>query len=209
MFRTYEDIFQDRADSYHAAMTMCPEARQAEFDLLLERLSLAVGDTLCDVPAGAGYLWRYVKPSGIRYLGAEPSDLFTRLFPSDPGAHSMRCPMHALELPDASLDHLVSLAGLHHEFDLPKIFCEFRRALRLGATAVIVDVQAGSSTDRFLNGFVADHNPMGHDGRFLDDRTAGELRGAGFQLIDDAVHSIQWRFADRAELGRFLRLLFG
>lgn len=209
MFKTYENIFQERADSYHAAMTMCPAARQAEFDLVLEPLRLRAGETLCDVPAGAGYLWQHVKASGVRYVGAEPSDLFASLFPSDPGAVSMRCPMHALELPDASLHHLVSLAGLHHEPDLPTIFRELRRVLRTGATAVIADVQAGSSTDRFLNGFVADHNPMGHDGVFLDDRTAPALAGAGLQVVDDVLHAIRWVFGDLTEMGTFLSLLFG
>jgi SAM-dependent methyltransferase len=121
----------------------------------------------------------------------------------------MRCPMHALELPDGSVDHLVSLAGLHHEPDLPTIFREMRRVLRHGATAVIADVQAGTSTDRFLNGFVADHNPMGHDGVFLNDRTAPALEASGLRIIQDEVHRIQWRFSARAEMGAFLRLLFG
>jgi SAM-dependent methyltransferase len=209
VFKTYQNIFQERADSYDAAMRMCPDARRAEFALVLEPLSLRTGDTLCDVPAGAGYLWRHVRQSGVRYVGVEPSDLFASLFPSDPGAVSLRCPMNAFDLPDGSLDHLVSLAGLHHEPDLPAIFREMRRVLRRGALAVIADVQEESSTDRFLNCFVADHNPMGHEGVFLNGSASSALQGAGFHVLDDAVHNVGWIFADRQEMGSFLRLLFG
>ncbi len=209
MFKTYANIFQERAESYHAAMSMCPEARRAEFDFVLEPLALRAGETLCDVPAGAGDLWQYVREARVRYVGVEPSDLFASLFPADPGAVSLRCPMHALDLADGALDHLVSLAGLHHEPDLPAIFREMRRVLRPGALAVIADVEQGSSTDRFLNGFVADHNPMGHEGVFLNGATSRSLEGAGFHVLEDAVHSVPWRFANRGEMGAFLRLLFG
>ncbi|WP_431851106.1 class I SAM-dependent methyltransferase [Allosphingosinicella sp.] len=209
MFKTYENIFQERADSYHAAMQMCPDARAAEFALVLEPLKLEPGQTLCDVPAGAGYLWRYVGDAQVRYVGVEPSDLFASLFPSHPGAISLRCAMDTLSLPDASLDHLISLAGLHHEPDLPAIFREMRRVLRPGGLAVVADVQQGSSTDRFLNGFVADYNPMGHEGVFLNGSTSAFLEGAGFRVLEDAVHRPQWQFATREEMGEFLRLLFG
>ena len=84
-----------------------------------------------------------------------------------------------------------------------------RLVLRPGGLAVIADVQEGSSTDRFLNGFVADHNPMGHDGVFLNGRTASALQEAGFRVVEDSVRSIGWVFADRQEMGTFLRLLFG
>jgi SAM-dependent methyltransferase len=209
VFRTYQNIFQERADSYHAAMLMCPDARRDEFALVLEPLSLRAGDTLCDLPAGAGYLWRHVHHTGVRYIGVEPSDLFANLFPSDPGAASMRCPMDALDIADCSLDHLVSLAGLHHEPDLPAIFREMRRVLRPGALAVIADVQEGSSTDRFLNGFVAEYNPMGHDGVFLNGSTAPSLESSGFRVVEDEAHRVGWVFADRREMGGFLRSLFG
>jgi SAM-dependent methyltransferase len=209
VFKTYQAIFQERADSYDAAMRMCPDARQAEFALVLEPLSLRAGDTLCDVPAGAGYLWRHVRQTGVRYIGVEPSDLFASLFPSDPGTASLRCPMNALDIADHSLDHLVSLAGLHHEPDLPTVFREMRRVLRPGGLAVIADVEAGSSTDRFLNGFVADHNPMGHEGVFLNGATSDTLEDAGLEVVDDAIHSVSWVFTDRHEMGGFLRSLFG
>ncbi len=209
MFDTYSEIFEERANLYDAAMTLAPEARRAEFEMLLSPVPKARGVRLCDAPAGAGYLWRYVEPLGFDYVAVEPSQGFFDRIPRRPGVTALRCPVDELSLEDESVDCVVSLAGLHHEPDLPAVFAEFRRVLRPDGTAVIADVQAGSSTGEFLNGFVADNNPMGHDGRFLDETTPLMLEGAGFTLVEDRVHAIEWEFANSTIMAEFLRILFG
>ena len=72
----------------------------------------------------------------------------------------------------------------------------FAAYLRPGGLAVIIDGQKASTSAEFLNGFVADNNPMGHDGTFLDERTAGLLADAGFEVIEDRMHDLPWMFAD-------------
>jgi hypothetical protein len=74
---------------------------------------------------------------------------------------------------------------------------------------VLADVAVDTAPAGFLNGFVADHCPLGHDGKFLDERTAPALEAAGFTLADDRLIEVPWTFGSREEAGDFGRNLFG
>ncbi|MGL4835132.1 MAG: hypothetical protein ACRCXH_12020, partial [Shewanella sp.] len=56
----YSEIFTTRAKQYHLAMQTCPKSRDAEFLALLQDLPATAIDVL-DVPAGGGYLARYLQ----------------------------------------------------------------------------------------------------------------------------------------------------
>jgi SAM-dependent methyltransferase len=112
-------------------------------------------------------------------------------------------------LADSGVDYVVSLAGLHHEPSLPDVFKEMRRLLRPGGRAVLADVAIDTSPARFLNGFVAANCPLGHDGRFLDERTGPALEAAGFDIAEDGLVATPWTFATLDEAGEFCRHLFG
>ena len=204
MFDSYAEIFAERGAAYHAAMAACPNARDAEFAAVLEPLTEREG-VLCDMPSGGAYLAAHLAP-GMRYVGVDPSDDFVRACP--PGVACIRADIIRVPLPDQSVDCLVSLAALHHEPDLPAVFREMRRLLKAGGRAVIADVAAETPPARFLNGFVNDNNPMGHDGRFLDGATAGLIEDEGFAVVDDRLADMPWTFASLAEAGEFCRHLF-
>ncbi|HEY6662991.1 MAG TPA: class I SAM-dependent methyltransferase [Sphingomicrobium sp.] len=204
MFDTYSEIFAKRGAAYQQAMAECPNAREAEFAAVLEPLAGRSG-VLCDLPSGGGYLASRL-PAGMRYVGVDPSDDFVRACPV--GIECIQAPITRVPLADGAVDAVVSLAALHHEPDLPAVFSEMRRLLRPGGRAVIADAQAGTPVATFLNGFVDRHNPMGHVGIFLDERTAGLIEAAGFTIADDAVVAMPWRFDSMEEAGGFCRLLF-
>src|SRR3954452_13646751 len=204
MFDTYSEIFAERGAAYHRAMAECPGARDAEFRAVLAPLAGRSG-TLCDMPSGGGYLARHL-PSGWRYLGVDPSEDFVRACPL--GVECVPAAITGVPLNDASVDAIVSLAALHHEPDLPAVFREMRRLLRPGGRAVIADATVDTPPARFLNGFVDANNPMGHDGHFLDERTAGLIEAAGFAISDDRLVDVPWAFANLAEAGDFCRQLF-
>ncbi len=204
MFDNYAEIFAERGAAYHAAMTACPHARDAEFAAVIEPLAERTG-LLCDMPSGGGYLAAHLPPA-LSYVGVDPSDDFVRACPV--GTVCIKGSIAEVPLADGAADCLVSLAALHHEPDLPAVFGEMRRLLQPGGRAVICDVAAGTPPARFLNGFVNAHNPMGHIGLFLDDRTAGLIEAAGFAIADDALVVVRWAFDSLAEAGEFCRSLF-
>jgi SAM-dependent methyltransferase len=205
MFDTYSEIFADRAASYHRAMRDCPRARNAEFAAVIEPLGDPPGAVLCDLPSGGGYLAEHL-PSRMHYIGVDPSDDFIAACPA--GLERICAEITAVPLPDQSVDYIVSLAALHHEPDLPAVFDEMHRLLRRGGRAVVADVAVATGPAAFLNGFVAQNNPMGHDGRFLAEDLPRLAERAGFRVSDDRLMHTPWRFRSQEEAGEFCRNLF-
>ncbi len=207
MFDTYTEIFSERANSYHSAMKRWPRARDAEFRATLEPLAETPDGIICDMPSGGCYLAEYLRP-GMRYFGVEQADGFF-----DNGADKsdarLIAPIVDVPLPDNSVDYIVSLAALHHEPDLTAVFDEMRRLTRMGGRIVIADVEVDTPPARFLNGFVARNNPLGHDGRFLAAGTPDLLAASGFTVIDDALVAVPWSFDSVEDAGAFCSDLFG
>jgi len=205
VFDTYSEIFQQRGAAYHGAMAACPHARDAEFRAVLEPLADTPDGLLCDMPSGGGYLAAHLRP-GMRYVGVDPSDDFIHACP--PSLDRIKADIARVPLADGSVDYIVSLAALHHEPGLPAVFREMRRLLRTGGRMVIADAAVDSPPARFLNGFVDANNPMGHEGRFLDERTAGLLEAENMQVTDDRVVEMPWGFDSLDQAGEFCRHLF-
>lgn len=205
MFESYAEIFAERGSAYHSAMGACPRARDAEFLAVLEPLRDRLDGRLCDMPAGGGYLAAYLS-NGMDYVGIDPSDDFIDAFPL--GIRCIKADLTDVPLPDASIDCVVSLAALHHEPDLAAVFREMRRLVKPEGRAVIADVAVNTRPALFLNGFVDANNPLGHDGHFLDHRTAPLLEEAGFQIADDRLIDVPWQFETREQAGQFCRRLF-
>lgn len=204
MFDTYSEIFAERGAAYHRAMAECPRARDAEFRAVLEPVAGRTG-LLCDLPSGGGYLAAHL-PEGMRYVGVDPSEDFVRACPA--GVECIQAPITSVPLDGDSADVVISLAALHHEPDPPAVFREVRRLLKHRGRLVIADAAAGTPVALFLNGFVNANNPMGHDGHFLDELTAGLIEDAGFTIADDRLVDMPWHFDSLAEAGAFCRQLF-
>lgn len=206
MFDTYAQIFEKRAAEYHHAMRQSPRARDAEFLAVLEPIRDAAPGLVCDMPSGGGYLADYLW-SGMDYLAVDPATDFFVEWPRP--LQRLLAEIGDVPLASQSVDYVISLAGLHHEPSLPRVFAEMRRLLRAGGRLVLADVAVDTAPANFLNGFVAANCPLGHDGRFLDEHCAPMVEAAGFRIADDRLMDLPWTFGSRTEAGEFCRNLFG
>lgn len=197
----YEDIFRERGGAYHRAMSLWPEARREEFRIPLAAAAPAPGETVVDVPAGGGYLRRYL-PAGCTWHGHEPCASFG----DEPGGADRG--LLPLPWPAGFADAALSVAGVHHLADKRPLFREIHRVLRPGGRFVLADAHRESRVARFLDEFVGAHNSTGHAGDYLGDHTAGELAECGFTVRGAARERYGWWFADRLGMGAFCRLLF-
>ncbi|GAB6069157.1 hypothetical protein JCM30760_02540 [Thiomicrorhabdus hydrogeniphila] len=199
----YEDIFEQRGNSYHQAMTLFPDARKQEFEQLVSRANLTPNCTVADIPSGGGYLKKYL-PDSVIYQGHEPCTNFDN--------HSTACSslQSLLPLPwkDESVDCTFSLAGVHHLSDKERLFKEVHRITKPGGTFILSDVAEGSKTADFLDNFVGTYNSTGHNGLYLKHITIKELESTGWSIISKENIDFHWEFDNEEQVADFCRLLF-
>lgn len=114
MNQTYEQIFLKRADAYQKAMELFPNARDREFQLVVELARIMPGEVVCDAPAGGGYLRDYLPEDIGSYLAVETAPDFTGRCPMGEADLVVESPLHRIALDDNSIDVCISLAGSHH-----------------------------------------------------------------------------------------------
>jgi SAM-dependent methyltransferase len=98
---------------------------------------------------------------------------------------------------------------LHHVDEKERFFSEANRILRQGGTLTIADVRAHSAASEFLDGFVNEHNTMGHKGNYIHAKTQEEIEQRGFTVRDSSLIPFHWEFDSPQSMGRFCQLLFG
>lgn len=197
----YEELFQLRGATYDGAMVRFPDARREEFLNTIERAALVPGARVADVPAGGGYLARYL-PKDCIWLGHEPCASFGH------GATHQDRDLLPLPWEDASIDAALSIAGVHHLDDKGPLFAELARVVKPGGRLVLADVHEASAVSRFLDGWVDRHNSTGHVGSYLGDHTLDELVHAGWDIVSAERVSFHWRFANSSDMGEFAHRLF-
>lgn len=205
--KDYDEIFAGRGSAYDRAMRLFPEARRQEFEQALQPLELQAGMRVADVPAGGGYLKRYL-PDGCIWLGHEPCASFVQ--PDSNTGHSRPTDMPLLPLPwtDNSMDAAVSLAGLHHLHDKRPLFRELYRVTKPRGRLCISDVAHGSDVARFLDEFIGAHNSTGHEGVYLDETTLTDLMHSGWNVVHHGIQTFHWVFDSEWDMARFCHALF-
>lgn len=197
----YEEIFNQRGTSYHLAMEKYPHARDEEFLAAARRLIQQKNSTILDLPAGGGYLQKHLK-KGVNYIAYDFSGEF-----NDNHQRIKKCREGKIDLPDESVDEIVSLAAFHHIVAREEFYAEMNRILKPGGRLILGDVVSGGKLDRFLNGFLDQWNSMGHNGRFIEDKDFRDISRTGFNLNFETEQYL-WNFDTKQDAIDFFRLLF-
>jgi len=203
---SYKKIFNERADRYHHAMQAYPSARNAEFEIALSLADIEPGHTLLDMPAGGGYLAKFISDE-LKLIHLEFSKVFANL--SEPiSPHSMLLVEgNGLPFSGGSIDRLVSIAGMHHVEDKTSVFREVFRVLKPGGCAVIADAQVSSIVAKFLDECVDAMNPSGHQGSYFSDTTLQILKSIGFDVCSQAI-DYTWNFSSEMAMVDFCKHMF-
>ena len=196
----YTESFEKRGHKYDQAVRRYPSARDEEFKQMVARLTLQRGFVVADVPAGGGYLKKYL-PVDCALWEHEPCASF------GPGA-AKNADLLPLPWVNESVDAAVSLAGIHHLADKGRFFEELFRVVKPGGQLVLSDVAQGSTVAKFLDGYVGDNNSTGHEGLFISDVTLEELCRIGWQLVSRERVRFHWVFDNDYELATFTHCLF-
>jgi len=206
---SYQDIFAQRADTYHEAMTRYPNARDSEFEAVVNFARLSPDSIVADIPSGGGYLENYLGDAAKTIIAVEPAEQFFLRCKETQRLRKVFSPLEELSVDEQSLDAIISLAGLHHVADRDLVFRQMYNTLVPGGTLCIADVRAGSNVDRFLNVFVHEHNSLGHEGWFVDPDFKQTLRSVGFDIEQNEVIEYNWNFESAQAMVQFCILMFG
>lgn len=202
----YHDIFELRGRLYHQAMRKYPDARSNEFRSVIREAGIAPGMTVVDVPSGGAYLSRYLDDAEL--IGLETSQTFAQLANEKPG-NVLLFDNNRFPLKGASVDRVLSIAGLHHVENKCALFAEMRRILKPGGRIVAADVAGDSAVRNFLDDFVGRYCATGHSGWYFGADTRAELREAGLKIVDEKRLDYLWYAPNMEQLADFCRLLFG
>ncbi len=209
MYKTYQSIFSQRGQDYHKAMLDVPDARDQEFQAVIELAELSEDQLILDIPSGGGYLNNYIdKP--VNLVAVETSHEFVRNLQPTQNLSLLVChDLCNLVLPSNSVDRIISLAGLHHLENKHKFYQECFRLLKPGGWLCMADAYEGSKVAKFLNVFVDANNSMGHEGTFFNDSTIKELQSSGFDISYNAAKQYHWLFDSPLQMATYCKQLFG
>lgn len=202
----YHDIFELRGQLYHQAMQKFPDARSSEFLSVIQEAGIEPGMSVVDIPSGGAYLSRYL--CDIELIGLETSQTFAQLA-NEKTPNALLFDNNRFPLKDASIDRILSIAGLHHVENKRELFTEMRRVLKPDGRIVVADVAEDSFVRDFLDDFVGRYCETGHSGWYFGDDTRAELHDAGLNIVDEKRLDYLWYAPDMEQLADFCRLLFG
>ena len=195
------------AGSYHEAMTFCPDARRLEFRYPIELADPKNGEVMVDFPSAGGYPGPYLlqMASNAVYHAVEHAPEY-----EEAGLPVTKGKWDSLPFGSRTVDIVLTLAALHHVYPGRDLFYrECHRILQSGGRLIIADVAEGTTSARFLSGFVNQFSPEGHIAQFLEeDLDVPEIEKEGFKVSYYEVRSFPWFYPDRRTAVKFCKGLF-
>lgn len=192
----YKAAFKNRNVQYETAVEKHDGVLRQEFETAVAALDLKPSETLVNIPSGGNPLYTHIDPSlNIHYIPFEPMK-----------DHSE---FSNIPLPSNSIDKIITLASFHHVHrEREDTLKEFHRILKPSGMLVIADVIEGTKQAEWLNGFVNEYNPNGHNGLFLTQSDTTLAQKTGFK-VECCIHTYDWLFKSDEQAVNFTKNLFG
>lgn len=209
MFKSYQDIFNQRGLSYHQAMLKYPQSRKDEFQNIIRLSDLQDGNLLLDIPSGGCYINNFID-NNLKIFSGETSQEFISHHQISSNNHILICQDFShIPLISNSIDRVLSLAGLHHIDNKIIFYQEIYRILTKNGIFCIGDVWKDSKVADFLNIFVDNYNSMGHKGDFLTKKVKSNLESLNFNVVENSIINYYWYFDSIDNMIDCCKLLFG
>ncbi|MCX4162794.1 MULTISPECIES: class I SAM-dependent methyltransferase [Paraburkholderia] len=197
-------------------MRAAPEARAEELKAaawaLAQRRREPV-QRIVELGAGSGYatptLSNQLAVHG-ELVACDPSPYMLDHLQVLPGMRKLVATPSHIDLPDSSVDLVFSMASFHHVQNKAVAFDEIRRVLKESGELLLVDVEFGTSAQRFFDHVVQRYCRTGHEVDFLD-RHFVELLAerSGLHVGWTECVETDWQFDDEPSALAYIARLFG
>lgn len=180
----YDTVAEDYAVEFRDVLARLPldRALMAGFAELVGE-----GGRVADLGCGPGRVTAHLASLGLSVFGLDLSGSMLAVARREhPGLRFEQGSMQRLDLPDGSLDGVVSYYSTIHtpEDELPALYAEFRRVLAPGGHLLLA-LQAGDEPRRYESAF--GHRVALDFRRMRPKRVAALLEAAGYTLVQQAV----------------------
>lgn len=204
----YAAIFQERGSQYHAAMSLAPKARDAEFRQLFARYPWQQDERIIDAPSGGAYLQDFLQRSAAASKQAMMNRMANLEFTPGFSARPLIVdPYGPWPINTDWADRSICLAASHHITDLQRLLANFEQHTRPGGLVQLADVEPGSGIATFLDTFVDAHTSTGHRGVYRRFEDFSWPTWLTIQCIE--TRQCAWRFQSEDQLLMFCHGLFG
>lgn len=209
------EFIGQRSAQYRDALSLYHEAWLADVACMERFLAPAPGQRILEVGAGNGYFSRAIAsrlgPQGL-LVATDPSIEQLAGLECEGASGNIRVAQASaakLDIAFTDFDAVWSRGAMHHVFDKTSAFRRMAQLLRPGGRLVIADVFAGTPLARYFDGFIARSCVTGHEVSYLSQEFAASLCAlTGWNEPEFHEVVTPWEFRERADIGRFLQLLF-
>lgn len=182
-------------------MNLYPKARDLEFVHILQALNDLNEGLILDIPSGGGYMQNHFN-NNFSLILADFSEGFAK------GNIQLEDPT-GLSFANNSFDAVLSLSGMHHLENVILFVDECLRVVKPNGKFIFADVKKDTPIDYFLNVFVNEYNPLGHNGSFFYESYFESIPHLMQQICEVKYNQYPFVFDNEENAIHFFRLFFG
>ena len=163
----YIEKFKDRIEGYLYASSKYENVLQNENITAVKLLNPMKNEKILHIAAIGVNIKKYIDPIlDIDLIEVDHNEDFVKMG----GQGYEYINLDKMPYPDNTFDKVIVIANFHHT-SIPErriIYKEILRVLTPNGIFILGDVLKDSRQDKFLNVFVNEYNPCGHNGLFFD-----------------------------------------